>query len=49
MTVVVAIVVLALVVFLLVRGRRRRSAGTADAARSPWDALDEGIDPTEPG
>lgn len=41
--------VIALVVFLLVRGRKRRggTAGRPDDV-SPWQALDDGDDPTEP-
>lgn len=41
--------VIALVVVLLVRGRRRRTGapGAPDDV-SPWQALDDGNDPTEP-
>lgn len=45
----IALGLLVLVVVLLVRGRRRRSAtpGATDDV-SPWQALDDGNDPTEP-
>lgn len=49
MELTVGLGVIALVVVLLVRGRRRRgaSAVTSDDV-SPWQALDDGNDPTEP-
>ena len=49
MALAIGLGLIALVVVLLVRGRRR-GTGTegAEGDVSPWQALDDGNDPTEP-
>lgn len=49
MGLVVGLAIIAVVIVLLARGRRRRTGapGTPEEI-SPWQALDDGDDPTEP-
>lgn len=51
MGVAAAGLVLIAVVILLVRRRGRRAAGGglgAETTATPWESLDQGVDPTEP-